>query len=342
MTEAEAVGAILWLSLTAYAVLAGADFGGGVWDIFATGPRQPTQRRAIAAAMGPVWEANHVWLIFMIVGLFTCFPAAFAALAVSLFAPFTIALIGIVLRGAAFAFRAHAREAIGPMEPWGAVFGAASIISPLFLGAAAGAVAAGSVRESAGEVKLVLDSPWTVAFIADVGLFAVALCAYLAATYLIVETEEDKDLQADFRKRAVAAAIASGGLGLAGLILAYVGARPAFDSLAGPGLPLVALALVNGPLALLAVWRSAPRLARLAVAAQVTFVLWALAVGQWPYLVRPGYTVDSAAAPTSTLTGFLIVSGIGMLLLLPSLYLLFRVFKGRNPVSAEAEQPRPS
>lgn len=341
MTEAEAVGAILWLSLTAYAVLAGADFGGGVWDVFATGPRQAAQRQAIAAAMGPVWEANHVWLIFMIVGLFTCFPAAFAALALSLFAPFTIALIGIVLRGAAFAFRAHAREAIGPIEPWGAVFGAASIISPLFLGIAAGAVAAGSVRESAGAVKLVLDSPWTVAFIADVGLFAVALCAYLAATYLTVETEEDRNLRADFRKRAMAAAIASGGLGLAGLILAYGGARPAFDSLTGRGLPLLALALVNGPLALLAVWRSAPRLARLAVVAQVTFVLWALAVGQWPYLVRPSYTVDSAAAPTSTLTGFLIVSGIGMLMLLPSLYLLFRVFKGRNPVSAKADPLKP-
>jgi len=341
VTEAEAVGAILWLSLTAYAVLAGADFGGGVWDVFATGPRQAAQRQAIAEAMGPVWEANHVWLIFMIVGLFTCFPAAFAALALSLFAPFTIALIGIVLRGAAFAFRAHAREAIGPIEPWGAVFGAASIISPLFLGTAAGAVAAGSVRESAGAAALVFDSPWTVAFIADVGLFAVALCAYLAATYLIVETEDDKDLQADFRQRALAAGIASGGLGLAGLILAYVGARPAFDSLTGRGLPLLALALVNGPLALLAVWRSAPGLARLAVVAQVTFVLWALAVGQWPYLVRPSYTIDSAAAPASTLTGFLIVSGIGMLLLLPSLYLLFRVFKGRNPVSAEADQLKP-
>ena len=342
MTEAEAVGAILWLSLTAYAVLAGADFGGGVWDLVAVGPRQAAQRRAIAEAMGPVWEANHVWLIFMIVGLFTCFPPAFAALAVSLFAPFTVALIGVVLRGAAFAFRAHGREAVGPTEPWGAVFGAASIVSPFFLGVAAGATASGSVRVAASDVRFVADSPWTLAFIADVGLFAVALCAYLAATYLMVETEGDTDLQADFGNRAVAAAIASGVLGLAGLILAYVGARPAFDSLLGRGLPLLVLALVNGPLALVAVWRSEPRLARLAVVAQVTFVLWALAVGQWPYLVRPSYTLDSAAAPAATLTGFLIVSGIGMLLLLPSLYVLFRVFKGRNPASAEADRTNPA
>ncbi|HKA11589.1 MAG TPA: cytochrome d ubiquinol oxidase subunit II [Candidatus Dormibacteraeota bacterium] len=342
MTEAEAIGAILWLSLTAYAVLAGADFGGGVWDLFATGPRQAAQRQAIAAAMGPVWEANHVWLIFMIVGLFTCFPPAFAALAVGLFAPFTIALMGIVLRGAAFAFRAHAREAIGPIEPWGGVFGAASVISPFFLGVAAGATASGSIHAAGSDVRFVADSPWTVAFIADVGLFAVALCAYLAATYLMVETDVNADLQADFRNRAAAAAIASGVLGLAGLILAYVGARPAFDSLTGRGLPLLVLALVNGPLALLAVWRSEPRLARVAVAAQVTFVLWALAVGQWPYLVRPTYTLDSAAAPAGTLTGFLIVAGAGMLLLLPSLYLLFRVFKGRNPASVEADRTKPA
>ena len=222
------------------------------------------------------------------------------------------------------------------------MFGAASIVSPFFLGVAAGATASGSVRVAASDVRFVADSPWTLAFIADVGLFAVALCAYLAATYLMVETEGDTDLQADFRNRAVAAAIASGVLGLAGLILAYVGARPAFDSLVGRGLPLLVLALVNGPLALVAVWRSEPRLARLAVVAQVTFVLWALAVGQWPYLVRPSYTLDSAAAPAATLTGFLIVSGVGMLLLLPSLYVLFRVFKGRNPASAEADRTNPA
>lgn len=341
MTEAGAAGAILWLSLTAYAVLAGADFGGGVWDLAASGPRTAEQRRAIANAMGPVWEANHVWLIFVIVGLFTCFPPAFAALAVGLFVPFTIALIGIVLRGAAFAFRAHAREAIGPLEPWGGVFGAASIVSPFFLGLAAAAVAAGSVRVSAGQVTLMLDSPWTAAFLADVGLFAIALCAYLAATYLTVETAGDRALQADFRSRAAAAGIVSGGLGLAGLVLAYLGARPAFDSLTGRGLPLLVLALVNGPVALLAVWRSRPQVARVAVAAQVSFVLWALAIGQWPYLIPPSVSVDSAAAPASTLTGFLIVSAIGMVLLLPSLYLLFRVFKGRNPASGGPAQFSP-
>src|SRR5256885_546583 len=150
MSEAEIVAAVLWLALTAYAVLAGADFGGGVWDMLARGPRAADQRRAVAAAMGPVWEANHVWLIFMITGLFTAFPAAFAALATALYIPFTIALLGIVLRGAAFAFRAHGAEAAGSRSAWGAVFGSASIVTPVFLGAALAAAGGGFITAGRG------------------------------------------------------------------------------------------------------------------------------------------------------------------------------------------------
>src|SRR6266849_1590164 len=123
LTLADGVAGILLLVVTAYAVLAGADFGGGVWDLFASGPRKRAQRTAIAAAMGPVWEANHVWLIFLLVGLFTAFPAVFATLSVALFLPFTLALVGIILRGAAFTFQAHGYEAVGELAPWGYVFG---------------------------------------------------------------------------------------------------------------------------------------------------------------------------------------------------------------------------
>src|SRR5712671_7720440 len=118
MSTAEVIAGILWLALTAYAVLAGADFGGGVWDLFASGPRAHEQRNAVAEAMGPVWEANHVWLIFLITGLFTAFPVTFGVLGLALFLPFTIAMVGIVFRGAAFAFRAHGRDAVGPRSPW--------------------------------------------------------------------------------------------------------------------------------------------------------------------------------------------------------------------------------
>jgi cytochrome d ubiquinol oxidase subunit II len=281
--------------------------------------------------MGPVWEANHVWLIFMITGLFTAFPPAFAALAVALYLPLTLAMIGIVLRGAAFAFRAHGRDAVGDPEPWGVVFGAASILTPAALGAAAAAVASGAIRVVDGRVTTGPLAGWTTPLAADLALLAVSLCAYLAATYLMVETEDDPELQADFRRRAVAAGVASGAFALAGLVLAWLQARPLLDELLGRGLPLLVLAVLNGPLALVAVLRGHPRVARLAVAAQVVFVLWAWAVGQWPALVPPDLTIQGTAAPVATLSLMLVVVAVGMALLLPSLYLLFRVFKIRGP-----------
>jgi cytochrome d ubiquinol oxidase subunit II len=336
VNTANAVAAVLWLSLTAYAVLAGADFGGGVWDILARGPRAAKQRRAIAEAMGPVWEANHVWLIFMIVGLFTAFPTAFAALALALNLPLTIAMIGIVLRGAAFAFRAHGREAVGSLGTWDVVFGGASIIAPAFLGAAAAAVASGAIRAPHGQVTSGFGAGWTTPFALDVALFSVSVCAYLAATYLMVETEADPELQADFRRRAVAAALASGAFAIAGLVLAWFEARPLLNGLLGRGLPFLVLALVNGPLALLAVLRGRPRLARGAVAAQIIFVLWAWALGQSPYLVPPDLTISGTASPSATLSLFLVVVGVGMALLLPSLFLLFRVFKGPSAIPSSS------
>jgi cytochrome d ubiquinol oxidase subunit II len=333
VTAADAAAAVLWLSLTAYAVLGGADFGGGVWDIFASGPRRRAQREAVARAMGPVWEANHVWLIFMITGLFTTFPIAFSSLGVALYVPVTIALLGIVLRGAAFAFRAHGREAVGARSPWGVVFGGSSIITPFFFGTAAAAVASGAIRIAGGRVVSGSGPGWTSLFALNMGLLAVALCAYLAATYLIVETEGDRPLQSDFRTRALVASIVSGALALTGLWLAYAQAPRVWADLTGNGLVLMLLALVNGPVALWSVWRLRPRIARLAVAAQVALVLWAWAVGQWPYLVPPDITIADAAAPASTLNAWLVVISVGLVLVIPALVLLFRVFKAENPAA---------
>ena len=145
-----------------------------------------------------------------------------------------------------------------------------------------------------------------------------------------VETEGTA-LEADFRRRAIVAGFVSGVAALACLALSPIAAPPLASALFGRGLPLLLLALLNGPIALFAVWRSRPRIARIAVAAQVTFVLWAWAVGQWPYLVPPDLTILGSAAPSSALTALLVVTGVGMVLLLPSLWLLFRVFKARNP-----------
>jgi len=333
MSEADAAAGLLWLSLTAYAVLAGADFGGGVWDIFASGPRKRAQRQAVARAMGPVWEANHVWLIFMITGLFTTFPIAFGDLSLALYVPMTIALIGIVLRGAAFAFRAHGREAVGPLSPWGVVFGGASVVAPFFLGTAAAAVASGAIRITDGRVASGFGAGWSTPFALVMGLLAVALCAYLAAAYLMVETEDDAALQSDFRRRALIASVVSGALALLGLWVAYAQAPRVWADLTGNGLLLLLLALINGPIALWGVWRLRPRLTRIAVAAQVTFVLWAWAVGQWPYLVPPDLTIADAAAPVAVLSAWLVVIAVGMVLVIPSLGVLFGVFKARNPAA---------
>ncbi|MBY0395150.1 MAG: cytochrome d ubiquinol oxidase subunit II, partial [Thermoleophilia bacterium] len=159
-TLADLAAATALFGLMAYAVLGGADFGGGVWDLFAAGPRKRAQRAAIARAMGPVWEANHVWLIFLIVVLFTCFPYGYGPLAVALFVPFHLALAGIMLRGASFVFRSYQSqrtEASAETSAWGVVFGIASIISPVLLGAAFGVVTEGLIRGKGDEV---LTHPW--------------------------------------------------------------------------------------------------------------------------------------------------------------------------------------
>src|SRR4051812_36060593 len=142
-----------------YGVLGGADFGGGIWDLFAAGPRRDEQRMAIAHAMGPVWEPNHVWLIFVIVLLFTAFPAAFAALSIGLFGVFHVVLIGIILRGAAFVFRGPQGIHQGEGH-WGTVFGATSVITPVLLGMAVGAISSGKLRVLNGQVHFQGGTPW--------------------------------------------------------------------------------------------------------------------------------------------------------------------------------------
>src|SRR5262245_11767597 len=202
---ADAVAAVAGLATILYALLGGADFGGGVWDAFARGERKWEQRKAIANAMGPVWEANHVWLIFVIVILFTAFPTVYAALSIALFIPFHLVLLGIVLRGAAFVFRAYSpRTGAGSsaQRTWGVVFGAASIITPFLLGSCLGAISAGRLRVIDGAIGA-SGSAWITPMSLMMGLLALSLCAYLAAVFLTNET--DGELREDFRSHALLA-----------------------------------------------------------------------------------------------------------------------------------------
>ncbi|MEW6734972.1 MAG: cytochrome d ubiquinol oxidase subunit II [Acidobacteriota bacterium] len=325
----EIIAGIILLSVIIYGVLGGADFGGGIWDIFATGARKDAQRAAIAKAIGPVWEANHVWLIFIIVLLFTAFPFAFYALSIGLFIPFHLVLIGITLRGAAFVFRAYGSKTDSAQHRWGTVFGAASIITPVLLGMSLGAVSAGSLRVINGEIKIEGDLPWFAPISIAIGVLALALCSYLAAVYLTNETTAD--LQEDFRRRALLAGTVVVGLAVLTMPLIYYEARHLWSNLVSfQVMPIIIQGVVA---ALFSGWGLLTRryqLARFATIVQVSLLLAGWGMAQYPYIIYPDVTLHDAAAPIATLKFLLYTLPIGMVLLVPSLWFLFIVFKGNK------------
>lgn len=327
-----AVGALLLAGILLYALLGGADFGGGVWDLFARGPRKSEQRSAVARAIGPVWEANHVWLIFVIVVVFSCYPHAFSSLSTALFIPFTLAMLGIVFRGAAFVFRGYAYDLTRTRAAWGRVFAIASTITPILFGMCAGAVASGDIEISDGKVTSSLWTPWLKPFPIVIGALALALCAYLAAVYLTLET--DGELQDDFRRRALAAGRIFALLALVALVLSRWGAPYIWDRLtSGWGVVVVLLALALAAISGWAVYTRRFLLARGTAAAEVALLLIGWASAQYPYLIVDDMTYKQAAASHAMLKVFLIVFAIGSVFLIPSLVLLFSVFKGMNPAT---------
>lgn len=329
MTPVLAAALVTLAAIALYTVFGGADFGGGVWDLLATGPRRDAQRDAISEAIGPVWESNHVWLIFALVALFTCFPPAYADIATNLNAPLTLALLGIVLRGAAFVFRNYASDAANLARGWTVVFGASSIIAPFFLGAAAGALATGRYA-------------WTSPFALATGLFAVALCAQIAAVFLVRETP-DRALREDFRRRAVRATVA---VWIAGLIPAALAryAEPAFfAALLSPTARIaIVAAMLLGVGVMLLIANHRDTLARIAVGTEALAVLAGWFGAQTPNLVPSRWTYESAAASPAMLEAFLIVTACGALVLIPSLWLLFAIFKGPLNKAATDEGPSTS
>jgi cytochrome d ubiquinol oxidase subunit II len=326
-----ALAAAIFVALCLYFLLAGADFGGGVWDLLAAGPRADRQRAAVAHAIGPVWEANHVWLIVVVVILFSGFPRAFAVVSVALHVPLTLFLVGIVLRGASFAFRGFDATSDRAQRRWGRLFSIASTVSPLLLGMVVGAIASGRIRVAPGGlVTSGFFAPWLTPFSLALGVFALALCAFLAATYLTVELEAaDPELAEDFRRRALGAGACVGAAALAALVLAGEGAPLVRDALAARAWawPFHLATGLAAVVALAALARRSYRAARAAAIAQTALILCGWAASQYPFLVVPDVTLASSAANPETRALLLLALAVGVPVLAPSLFILFRVFK---------------
>lgn len=313
---------ILFAGVILYATFGGADFGAGFWDLTAGGPeagRRP--RQLIEAAIGPVWEANHVWLIFCLVVLWTSFPAAFAAIMTTLYVPLGLAALGIVLRGSGFAFRKVAPGLAG-RQTAGASFASSSVITPFFLGTVAGGIASGRVPAAGGGDGV---RSWVnpTSFLG--GTLAVVVCAYLAAVFLTAEARARRDdaLEVWFRRRAFAAAAVAGVVALVGVLVLRADARRLFDQLLGDGLPLLVVSGAAGLGALALIARRSDRGVRLLATAAVATVVAGWGVAQYPYLLGTHLPLGEAAAPPATLAAVVVVFVAAAVLVGPSLALLF-------------------
>ncbi len=338
---AAAVGAILLAAITLYAILGGADFGGGLWDLLAGGDRRgDAPRRLIDESITPVWEANHVWLVFALVIFWTAFPDAFAAVMTVVALPLWLAAGGIVLRGAGFAFRKEARP-IAVQRALGGVFACSSLVTPFFMGTVIGAMAAGRIPADADRASL---AAWTGATSLLTGFLFVGACGYLAAIYLIGEATRrgDRRLAAYFTRRAQAAGVVTGALSLATLAALH-GSDPAlYRHLTGPALSLVIIAAVTGVAVLALLTTGRPRGTRIrsgavrALAALgVAAVIWGWGVAQYPTLL-PGtsVTLSNAGAPHTTLVALVVLFVAVVLIVGPSLALLFAL-QGRQVLRAD-------
>ena len=327
MTLAEVVLGIMFVGLIAYALFGGADFGAGIWDLLAGGTRRGgPQRAVIEHAIGPVWEANHVWLIFVLVVLWTGFPAGFTPVASTLYVPLTLAAFGMIARGAAFAFR-KSITTLGMRRFLGAAFAVSSLVTPYFLGAVVGGVASGRVPQGIATGNVVTS--WVNPTSALGGVLAVLTCAYLSAVFLCLDALRDghPELAEGFRLRALGTAAVTGLVGLAGLFVLRADAPQLADGLFGRALPVVALSVLAGlaSIVLLVIRRYA--VARATASLAVAAILLGWAAAQYPYVLPPDLTIDDAAAGEATLVAMLVSLIIGSCVLVPALVYLYRLFQ---------------
>jgi cytochrome d ubiquinol oxidase subunit II len=322
MTLADAVAVVLMAGIVAYALLGGADFGAGFWDLLAGSASGGARPRAVAQhAIGPVWEANHVWLVFCLVVLWSAFPTAFSAIGSTLFVPLSLAALGIVLRGAGFAFRKEVdRES--SRRNFGAAFAASSVVVPYCMGAVAGAVASGRVPAHGSGDRW---SSWVNPTSILGGVLAVLVCAYLAAVYLVDDARRlgDHGMVEYFRRRALVAAGVTGWVAAAGIVVLRADARYVFDGLTARASPLVIVSVAAGVASLVLLHRGVPGAPRLTAAVAVAALVAGWGVAQYPYLLATSLRITAAAAPRGTLVAVLAVAAVGVVVLVPALGLLY-------------------
>ena len=341
MSTADAVAAVLWIGVTLYAVFGGADFGAGFWGLFAgSGERGRRARALVDWAIGPVWEANHVWLIFVLVVLWTGFSIAFESVMSTLFIPLSIAALGIVLRGSGFAFHKQAARS-GYRLFAERLFGISSLLTPFFMGTVVGAIASG--RVPVGNAVGDPVTSWLNGVSILTGALFVATSAYLAAVFLVSDARRagDGDLEEYFARRALGAAIAAGALAIAGLFVYRADARHIYDGLTGDALPLVILSAVCGLGVLIMLWRGLRRGTRPLAVGAVVAVIWGWGVAQHPYLLPQSLTISAGAGNNTTMEAILIVFVAAVLIVIPSLAFLYTLAQ-RSMLDGEGQAPGPS
>jgi cytochrome bd ubiquinol oxidase subunit II len=331
MELADVPAILILVGIAAYIVFAGADFGAGLWYLLAgPGPRGRPVRDFTYHAMAPVWEANHVWLIFVLVVTWTAYPTAFGSIASTLAVPLFIAAVGIILRGTAYALRSGAEPDRETEGATGFVFGASSILTPFALGTAIGGIAAGEVPVGNAEGDLI--SSWLNPTSITIGVLAVATSGYLAAVYLAGDAErnEEPELASAFRGRALAMGLVAGALAVVGLIVLRADARGLFDDLtSGAGLAAVVVSAVAGLGTMVLVRSGRYEPARVSAALAVAAIIAGWGLAQRPELL-PGLTVEEGAAGHDTLVALLVSIAAGLVILVPSLMLLYGlVLRGR-------------
>ena len=339
MTLAEAPLVLMLVGLAAYAVLGGADFGAAFWQLGARGERGAQLREHAYRAMGPVWETNHVWLVFVLVICWTAYPEAFASIFSTLTVPLFVAVLGIVLRGTAYAVHAGTAREIERRAVDG-VFSISSRLTPFALGTAVGAIASG--RVPVGNARGDLVTSWLNPTSLAVGVLAVATGTYLAAVYLAGDGARAGrgDLAVAFRRRALGAGVSTGAIALFALVIVRLdGGRVGERLLEWPALAAVAVSAVAGLVTLERVRRSRFESARYYSSAAVASIVVGWALAQRPELL-PNLTVDEAAAGRPTMIATVVGIAVGAAILVPSLALLFGlVLRGRFDAADAEEEP---